>query len=227
MRAFLSHSSRDKGFVEGVASLLKPGTFELDSETFDAGFVNSEAIIAALKRCDLFCLFLSSSSVSSRYVDFETLIGMELFAGVQFSRFLAICLDDSSFSLASSNVKFFNVIRKGVVVENTASLIMGSLVSASSAGKLLMHPFIGREDALAELERQVIDPERPSTKALYVSGNFGTGRRTLVRKFYQNQFPHVGSLLPKIDIGEYFGLEELYRRVLFTLRPTIGSYARP
>jgi hypothetical protein len=31
MRAFISHSSKDKGFVEGVANHLKPGTFELDS----------------------------------------------------------------------------------------------------------------------------------------------------------------------------------------------------
>jgi hypothetical protein len=31
MRVFLSHSSRDKGFVDSVTSLLKPGTFEQDS----------------------------------------------------------------------------------------------------------------------------------------------------------------------------------------------------
>ena len=42
MRAFLSHSSRDKGFVEAVASNLRPGTFELDALTFDAGAMNSQ-----------------------------------------------------------------------------------------------------------------------------------------------------------------------------------------
>lgn len=39
MRVFLSHSSKDKGFVERVSDLLKPGTFELDSATFDAGLL--------------------------------------------------------------------------------------------------------------------------------------------------------------------------------------------
>jgi hypothetical protein len=92
MRAFLSHSSKDKGFVEGVAELLKPGTFELDSATFDAGLLNSTIIMEALKRCDLFCLFLSKDSVQSSYVAFEALLGAEFFARGQVNRFLAICI---------------------------------------------------------------------------------------------------------------------------------------
>jgi hypothetical protein len=104
--AFISHSSKDKGFVEGVTSLLKPGTFDLDSETFDAGLVNSKAIAVALRRSDLFCLFLSVSSVNSAYVDFETLLGIEFFARGQIERFLAICLDDEAFVQASSEVRF-------------------------------------------------------------------------------------------------------------------------
>jgi hypothetical protein len=50
MRAFLSHSSKDKGFVQRVAESLRPGTYELDSQTFDAGLINSQAIISALER---------------------------------------------------------------------------------------------------------------------------------------------------------------------------------
>lgn len=96
MRAFLSHSSKDKGFVEAVAKLLRPGTFELDSETFDAGLVNSDAIISALRRSDLFCLFLSEASVTSSYVNFETLLSVELIAGGGIRRFLAICLDEKA-----------------------------------------------------------------------------------------------------------------------------------
>ena len=63
MRAFLSHSSKDKAFVDGVADLLRPGSYELNSVTFDAGLVNATAITDALKRCSIFCLFLSVSSV--------------------------------------------------------------------------------------------------------------------------------------------------------------------
>lgn len=96
MKAFLSHSSKDKGYVEAVADLLRPGTFELDSLTFDAGLVNSDSIIQALKRSDLFCLFLSKESVTAPYVNFETLLGIEFFASGKIGRFLALCLDDDS-----------------------------------------------------------------------------------------------------------------------------------
>ena len=109
MKVFLSHSSKDKGFVESVADQLRPGTFELDSQTFDAGLVNSEAIITALRRCDLFCLFLSNNSVTSPYIEFETLLGVEFFASGNIGRFLAICLDDEAFGKASANVKLFNL----------------------------------------------------------------------------------------------------------------------
>jgi tetratricopeptide (TPR) repeat protein len=223
MRVFLSHSSRDKGFVDNVASFLKPGTFELDAETFDAGLINSAAIMTALKRRDLFCLFLSSSSATSPYVDFETLLGVEFFARGSMARFLAVCLDEEAFSIASANVKFFNVVRRVTSEESTARLIQGSQIAAASEGRLLSHPFIGREDKLAELERQAIDPERPPIRLLFVSGNFGSGRRTLVRKFYQNQYPHVGRIFPSININEFSGLEELFRAVLYALRPSISS----
>lgn len=44
MKAFLSHSSRDKGVVTEVWNELGPANAELDSETFDHGLVNVTAI---------------------------------------------------------------------------------------------------------------------------------------------------------------------------------------
>lgn len=162
MKVFLSHSSKDKGFVESVADLLRPGTFELDSLTFDAGLVNSEAIIESLQRCDLYCLFLSNNSVNSSYVDFETLLGIELLASGKINRFLVICIDDDAFGKASANVKFFNVVRKSLEVESTARLIQGNLISAAKINTTQAHPFIGREDELVELEKQLTDhPRKP------------------------------------------------------------------
>lgn len=223
MRAFLSHSSKDKGFVERVAELLKPGTYELDSTTFDAGLLNSKVITEALKRSDLFCLFLSADSVQSTYVAFETLLGMEFFARGQINRFLAICLDEEAFGQASENVKLFSIVRRVKSVEATAWLIQGALVSAASSDTQLSHPFIGRESSLKELESQVIDPERPAQKALYVSGNFGSGRRTLVRKFFQNQYPQVGRAFPTVTVEEFDGVEEIYRKSIAAFRPTMPA----
>lgn len=223
MKAFLSHSSKDKGFVESVASLLRPGSYELDSQTFDAGSINSQAIIAALKRSDLFCLFLSKDSTTSAYVDFETLLGLEFIAGGKISQFLALCLDNEAFDRASANVKLFNIVRKTLEIEGAARLIQGHLIIASEQKGINAHPFLGRENEILLLESQLTDHRRPASKALYISGNFGAGRKTIAQKLYENQFPTVGRNFPVISIDQYAGIEELYRKVLSTLRPTMRA----
>ena len=222
LRAFLSHSPKDSGFVHGVADQMRPGTYELDAYTFDAGAVNSAAIIEALQRSTLFCLFLSEKSVRTPYVQFETLISAELLARGGLQKFLAICLDEAAFEAANSNVKFFNIVRRGVSIEAAARLIEGALIAAQTAAANYAHPFLGRSREIEELEKQVSDFNRPPPKGLFISGIYGSGRRTLTRKFYQQQYPEVGKVFPAISIEALTGLEELYRSVLAALRPSIS-----
>ena len=210
MRAFLSHSSKDKEFVDIVSEHLRPGTYEMDSMTFDAGILNSEAISRALARCDLFCLFLSKSSVSSSYVDFEILLGTEFLARGSISRFIGICLDEEAFALARDSVKFYNIIRKAPEPEAAARLIQGQLISASIKSNKFNHPFVGRGQELNTLYDEASDHQKPSVKGLYFSGNAGTGRRSLALKFYENYLPHVGRIFPSIRVSEY--CIEIYSR---------------
>ncbi|WP_137043881.1 toll/interleukin-1 receptor domain-containing protein [Pseudolabrys sp. FHR47] len=221
MKVFLSHSSKDKGFVEAVASLLKPGTFELDSLTFDKGALNAQVIIEALRRSDLFCLFLSNASAASGYVNFETLIGTELIASGKISQFLTVCLEEEAFEKASANVKLWNVVRRVANEDGAARLIQGHLVAAAEKARLSGHPFVGRQDEIAELEAHATNHLRPNAKAVFVSGNFGVGRRSLAAEFYGRQFRHVGKLFPTIQLDPFAGLEELFRRVLSALRPSM------
>lgn len=223
MRVFLSHSSKDKGFVERVASQLRPGTYALDSQTFDAGLVNSEAIRAELQRSDLFCLFLSKNSIQSSYVEFETLLGIELIARGGISQFLAVCLDPESFSGATEGARFYNIVRRSTDPDAAARLIQGQLITASLSTTKYLHPFIGREEDLAELERRASDYSSPPVKAFYFSGNSGTGRRSLAKKFFGSYYPQVGHVFPEIKVGPYDGAIELYMSVLSTLRPTMTA----
>jgi tetratricopeptide (TPR) repeat protein len=220
MRVFLSHSSKDKGYVDAVSDQLKPGTFEKDSETFDAGSLSSQAIIESLRRCDLFCLFLSSNSVISNYVDFETLLGVEFLASGKIGKFVALCLDESAFESASANVRFFNIVRRSADPDAAARLIQGYLVSAAGT-QYQTHPFLGRDEEMLELEKRATDHRRPNSKAIFISGNFGAGRRTLAQQFYDRRYPQVGSNFPSINVDAFAGLEELYRKILGALRPTI------
>jgi hypothetical protein len=82
---------------------------------------------------------------------------------------------------------------------------------------------LGRDEELKSLDDQVSDHRRPNTKSIYLSGNAGTGRRSLASKFYENHFPHIGQVFPTITISEFDGPDELYRNVLTELRPTMTA----
>jgi hypothetical protein len=224
MRAFLSHSSLDKGYVQAVADGLRPGHYELDSKTFEEGGLNAEEITKALSRVDLFCLFLSNNSIKSRYVDFEVAFGREMIASGKLSRMLTICLDEEAFQEAKGFVKHYNMVRKPKSADSAARLIEGALLSSRHAKAIQSHPFVGRESELRTLERQANDLNSPRLKALYISGNPGAGRRTLARKFYQNQHPEVSPISPKIELDDFEGYEDIHRAVISALRPNMSIF---
>src|SRR6185437_11109842 len=56
----------------------------------------------------------------------------------------------------------------------------------------------------------------------FISGNAGTGRRAIAHTFYEAQYPHVGKIFPSINIDSYSGFEEIYRKILTELRPTMS-----
>jgi tetratricopeptide (TPR) repeat protein len=58
-------------------------------------------------------------------------------------------------------------------------------------------------------------------KAVFISGNFGVGRRALAAEFFARKYRHVGKLFPTIQLDPFGGLEELFRRILGVMRPSM------
>jgi hypothetical protein len=76
LKAFLSHSSKDKFFVRQVADALGKIATELDEYSFEYS-LNVQAIRRALDRCNVFVLFLSENSVKSSFVAEEQRAALE------------------------------------------------------------------------------------------------------------------------------------------------------
>ena len=123
--------------------------------------------------------------------------------------------------MASKNAKHFNIGRNILKPEAAARRIQGHLISSARVHSTQHHVFIGREDEMKELGQKITDHARPPSKALYFSGNFGSGRRTIARSIYRNYFPQVAQVFPVISIEPFAGLDELYRTILGALRPTM------
>lgn len=222
MKVFLSHASADKAFVEKVAGLLRPGTYELDSLTFEKGEMSVDLIISSLKRVDLFCLFMSASANLSEFVDLEKRLAIELIGAGKINSFLTICLDDVGFEKLTVNAKFFNAVRRINSPEAAAHLIKGKMISSGKFIDQLSHPFIGRENELKDLETQVLDFNRPKVKAFFVSGNSGVGRRSIMENFISRQYPQVLRSFPNFEIAANAGFDEIFRQVIAAIQPSLG-----
>jgi hypothetical protein len=198
MKAFLSHSSRNKGVVEQVAETLGRANAELDSTTFEHGVLNTRAIQGALNCSSVFVLFLSKDAIASGMVNLEASLAQELIGKGLVEKFLVICLDDEAFRAAPNEWKEYNFVRKVSSVNAISRLIQNTLMIANLRNSKSATPFVGRAKELTEAKERLIDPTAPQPKGLFVSGNAGIGRRTFARKLFADVYPSVNPIFPEI-----------------------------
>lgn len=214
MRAFLSHSSKDKVFVESVAAGLRAGTYELDSATFEYGALNGAAISSTLARCNIFVVFVSKNSINSPFVAFEVALAQELYANGKMHKLLFFCTDESSFNEIDERWKSFNIVRRVYSSKAVSRQILSALVEDGARESANSHLFVGRSEEIDEIKDRIIDPEKAPPKALLVSGNQGVGRRTFMRNVFQRTFPEVQRLIPEFPISQIDGYDEIYRKLV-------------
>ncbi len=219
MKAFLSHSSRDKGFVNSVAELVGGANVHLDSDTFSFGSLNSHAILEALKSCDLFVLFVSSRSNESPIVRWESRIAEELLAKGVIDRLLFVCIDPKSFDDADAEWKKYNFVRRDASPKSVARLIQSTLMGIRARKSSTDQPFVGRASELDAAKERLIDPSIAPPAAIYVSGNTGIGRRTFAKHLYRDVYPGVNSVIPEIAIDKYDSYDEIYRKIRAQIAP--------
>jgi hypothetical protein len=172
MKAFLSHSSRDKPLVEDVAA------HEIDSTTFDSGILNVDAIQAALKRTSIYVLFLTMDALRSSYVRFEAILAQELVAKGIIERFFVVCLDAHAFSKADEQWKSYCFVRHLTAPQPIARFIQNQLLLARARAGLKNQPYVERSKEQNDLKELLIQPGASPIKGIYISGNEGIGRRT-------------------------------------------------
>jgi len=93
-RAFLSHATVDKHFVEIVARKLGRQRVQYDSWAFENGQEFTTAIQEALSRSGVFVLFASKAAIESLWVRFEVNEGAELLRSGLMKSTLVLIIDD-------------------------------------------------------------------------------------------------------------------------------------
>jgi len=219
MKAFLSHASKDKGFVNQVAEIVGGANTHLDADTFEYGVLNTQAILNALETSELFVLFVSSQSNDSPIVRFESRVAEELLARGVIDRLLFICLNPKAFDDADSRWKNYNFVRRESSPRSAARLIQSTLMGVRARKGSAEQPFVGRGEDLEAAKERLIDPEKPAPSAISVSGNTGIGRRTFARRLFKDVFPNVNNIVPEIAVDSYDSYDELYRKIRAQIEP--------
>ena len=212
MRAFLSHSSKDKWFVGKVAEELGPLQTELDEKTFDYTF-NVQAIRAALRRSDIFVYFLSRESLESTFVKEEHRATLEARGRGSIHDILIFTLDGETHKQLPSWMQEINVVKVGKSAKSCARIIQGRLLELAALEDPGIGLYIGREEDERQIRRALSQPPSKTPVFLHVVGHYGVGRRTFISNSVKKLFPRVYQTTLHVTLGQYEGCEDLYRQL--------------
>lgn len=211
-RAFLSHSSQDKQFVQQVFNDLGPTLAELDQVTFEPAKFNIEAILRAFDRCSVFALFASQNSVKSSWVAEEIREATRRIRDRRIKRIIVYCADKATFKILDATLKEFNIVRVEQTPLVCARQIRGILAEVY-AENTRTEVFVARDENLADLKRLIIDPAR-NFRTLAVSGFDRLGRRTLIRKLCQDVYGSFNIPTQSIVIDSTYSPDDIFRQLL-------------
>ena len=211
MKAFLSHSSKDKAFVKAVADALGAARCEYDEYTFEY-VLNAQAIRKAFARSDLFVLFLSANSVTSDFVAEEMRTALDFRAQGQIKRVLIVALDHTSFKALPEWMQAINVVTRLTTPQTCTRKIEADLFALEAEKDKAVDIYIPRDEE-GLLRRALSKPPGTAPVALHVVGHSGIGRRTFIRRTLAALFPRQIQTFVPVTLNRYEGVNEFYRRL--------------
>ena len=185
MKAFLSHSSVNKDFVETVATHLGRQFCVFDKQCFQSGIEFKDSIEKGLNDSSLFVLFASPEAFESIWVKFEI---AEAFYGVVQKRLHRVLVVMLGNSVRVSQLPEWLRRAKAIVVSSpkqTAREIRLHLNELFRAEKHSL--FIGRTTEIAQAEQELLSTQSgvPGRFLAFV-GLPQIGRRSIARRVGQN-----------------------------------------
>jgi len=211
-KAFLSHSSKDKGIAQRIANDLGVLRCEYDEYSFDF-VLNNEAIRRALSRSSLFVLLLSENSVQSTFVQEEIRAALERRASGTIKQVVIFAIDQTSYQSLPQWLREVNVAQHLKTDKQIARRIDAYLTELSLDQGRVDDYYLGRSDQEKELSKFLSRPKRNVPIALHMVGNYGVGRKTFLRKTLQALAPRQYTTPIEITLNEYDGIIELYRKL--------------
>jgi hypothetical protein len=222
LRAFLSHSSSDKGkYVRLVAERLSAQRIVFDELSFEEGMETYEQIHQGLNKSDLFVLFLSDAALNSKWVRDELDSAYELLREGRLEQFFPIVIEPN---LPHNDARIPPWMQKQYNLRpiTRPSVAARRIVEQLRRLSWELHPtlrdrsrlFVGRNGLIQQFEERVDSFEQPLPVGFIASGLKGIGRRTLLRHcFIKADIVPETYEPPTIILNETDSVEDFILRV--------------
>jgi tetratricopeptide (TPR) repeat protein len=218
MKAFLSHSSANKDFVETVATQLGRQFCVFDKQSFQSGIEFKDSIVKGLNDSSLFVLFASPEALASIWVQFEI---NEAFYGVvqkKLHRVLVVMLGDS---VGISQLPEWLRRSKAITVSSPKHTAREIRLHLNELFRAERHPLlIGRSAEIAQAEQDLLStqPGVPNRFLVFV-GLPQIGRRSIARSVGKNVLGMQTTTELTVESGDDL------RDIAFKLAVEIEPYA--
>ena len=183
MKAFLSHSSADREFVEAVYSALIPDCLWLDRAEIEWGDRFVDEISEGIRNATDFVLFWSASAAASEWVRIETHMAFLRSLESRAIRFRIVRLDNTELPLHLRPFQYLRVRASNDAVGEVVSTLRTALGEPTRG---VRHRFFDRNSELERIEAMVNDHD---TRVVFLQGFQGIGKTALaneaLRRFFQ------------------------------------------
>lgn len=192
VKAFLSHSSSQKPFVEKVASGIGRNFGVVDKFDFESGRDLLSEIQNAIGASSLFVLFISDAALESRWVKNELQIVRDLHdeGKVEVTAFIidpVVTIDDTRIKPWLKKIIIDRVTNPVMVARLIERKIREMVWARDSSVDLKKRVFSGRVQELDILQRRFYEQLGHQPKAVLISGLEHIGRKKLLVEFYNQK----------------------------------------
>jgi hypothetical protein len=190
IRAFLSHSSKDKDqYVRGVANWLGKDNVIYDEWTFEEGEKPLDEILKGLDTTELFVLFLSNNALDSEWVKTEVIQAKNKLDSASLAKVFPIIIEDGLTydderipEWLRDNYNLKPIKRAQVAAKRIHNKLRELSWSKHPELKKRQNLFVGRNDKQEEFEERIHDFDKKKPSVIIATGLVGVGRRTFLHK---------------------------------------------
>ncbi|MBC3540772.1 TIR domain-containing protein [Rufibacter sediminis] len=192
-KIFLSHSSKQKGYVEVIANRLGKAHIVYDAWTFEAGNKTLDEIYQGIDSSGIFVYFISNESLESIWVEKEINKAEEYLKNGNLKKFLPILIDQNikhsdnripQWIKDEYNIKYISKPTKtSDLIKQALRLVSWDLYPKRKQADQL---FIGRTQQIKQYEERIYNFDLPTPSSIIISGLNSIGRRKFIKHVLVN-----------------------------------------